>query len=90
MQAVKGYLSHGRFTPFNKAFLPNQTEVMLIFADTDTKPLSIESTESYFNEFEIHARVESLKRIEAALELAKDEDLSDFPEQGLMKVSYDI
>jgi len=42
----------------------------------------IESTEPYFSESEILARVEGLKRIEAALELARDEDLSDFPKQG--------
>ena len=32
MQAVKGYLSNGRFTPIGEVFLPNHAEVVLVFA----------------------------------------------------------
>jgi len=36
-------------------------------------------------ENEMQARVDWIKKIEALLEFARDEDLSDFPKQGLMK-----
>ena len=90
MQAVKGYLSNGWFTPINKVVLPRSAEAMLVFVDSSTVPITTELiAEPYFSESEIQARVEGLKRIDATLELAKDEDLSDFPKQGLMKTSYD-
>jgi len=90
MQAVKGYLSDGLFTPFNKVVLPRNIEAMLVFVDSSIAPMSPESTaEPYFSKSEIQARMEGLKRIEATLELAMDEDLSNFPKQGLMKTSYE-
>ena len=87
MQAVKGYLSNGWFTPTTNVVLPSHTEVLLVFVDSDVPTL--ESTESHFSESEIKARVEGLKRLEAALALTADEDLSNFPKQGLMKTTYD-
>lgn len=31
MQAVKGYLTNGRFTPVDRVTLPSHAEVMLVF-----------------------------------------------------------
>ena len=33
MQAVKGYLSNGRFTPIGEVSLPNNAEVVLVFVE---------------------------------------------------------
>jgi len=69
---------------------PRNTEAMSLFVDSSTTSTMTEPTAApHFSESEIRARVEGLKRIDTALELAKDEDLSDFPTQGIMKTSYD-
>ena len=82
MQAVKGYLSNGWFTPNDGAVLPNHIEAVLVFGEGTKKP-------QLRSESDTQARMERLNRIEAALALSRDEDLSNFPKQGLMKVSYD-
>ena len=89
MQAVKGRLSNGWFTPNDGVALPNQIEAMLVFWETTAEPQSTETLEITASDVEKQARIDWLNRIEAALELTDDEDLSDFPKQGLMKVSYE-
>ena len=84
MQAVKGYLSNGWFTPNDGAVLPSKTEAVLVFGETTTEPRSAE-----IHEVEKQDSIDWLNRIKKSLELSRDEDLSNFPKQGMMKVSYD-
>ena len=87
MQAVKGYYSNGKFTPSENVSLPSQIEAVLVFGEpvlqyspTATKSIEVSDKKK---------RMDWLNRIEAALELARDEDLSEFPEQGSMKPPQD-
>jgi len=81
MQALDGYLSNGWFTPNDGAVLPTYARVKLVIEEIIEKPRIDESDRQ--------ARMEGLRRIEEQLELSKDEDLSNFPRQGLMKVNFD-
>jgi len=80
MQSVNGYLSNGRFTPSDEISLPSYARVKLVIEEV---------LMSKSNELQRQARIDGLKQIEAALELINDEDLSDFPKQGLMKLPQD-
>ena len=85
MQAVKGYLSNGWFTPSDGANLPNHARVSLVIEEVIEKPHAVEALQFKISEAERQARTEWLDRIEAQLELVTDEDLSEFPKQRLMK-----
>jgi len=86
MQAVKGHISNGFFTPNYEVKIPSHAEAILVFTDSLFKPeLPLTTTTSY-DETRIKSRIEGLKNIEAALALIDDEDLFDFPKQGLMKL----
>jgi len=89
MQAFQGYLSDGRFTPTDKIALPRHAKVRLIIEEIIEKNQTAESPSFRLSEAEKQARIESLKKIKADLELIDDEDLSDFPRQGLMKLPQD-
>ena len=84
MQAVKGYFSNGRFVPDDNIVLPNRIEAVLVFKE---KEAQFEETD--MNEAERQANIKWLNRIKASLVFSRDEDLSDFPKQGQMKMSYD-
>ena len=86
MQAVKGHISNGFFTPSYDAKIPNHAEVILVFVETLLKPELSSITATFSDETQRQARIEGLRKIEAALELIDDEDLSNFPKQGLMKL----
>jgi len=90
MQAVKGYLSNGWFTPTDEVKLPNHARVRIIIEEVIERP-PLESIVSYntITDAERQARIDGLNKIEAALDLIDDEDLSDFPKQGLMKLPKD-
>ena len=84
MQAVKGYLSNGWFMPIDKVVLPSRTEAVLVFSEISPNPLHTEV--AYVSgEAEKQVRIEWLARVETLLEISRDEDLSDFPEQAQMK-----
>ena len=89
MQAVKGYISNGWFTPNDGVVMPSHARVKLVIEEVIESPQPAEILPFKSEEAEMQARIDWLKRIEAALELSKDEDLSDFPKQGLMKLPED-
>jgi len=87
MQAVKGYLTNGWFTPVDKVKLPNHIEAVLVFGDK-IETLQPEN-EHALNEPEMKACIDWLNQVKASLELSRDEDLTNFPKQGLMQTNYD-
>ena len=89
MQAVKGYYSNGWFKPIDDIELPSQIEAVLVFEETTAKFQSADEMNNDFSESEKIASVNWLNQIKKSLVLSRDEDLSGFPEQGTMKVSYD-
>jgi len=89
MQAVEGYLSDGWFTPNSKIVLPRHARVRLVIEEIIEKPKTAEILTFNIDESEKQARIDGLKEVKAALELIDDEDLSDFPKQGLMKLPHD-
>ena len=88
MQAVQGYLSDGWFTPTDEIMLPRRAKVKLVIEEILTDQTA-EILPFKISEEERQARIDGLKKIEAALNLIDDEDLSDFPKQGLMKLPQD-
>ena len=89
MQAVKGYISNGWFKPNDGFELPSYARVMLVIEEVMEKPMKAEMLPFKMDDAERQARIDGLNKIEAALELIDDEDLSDFPKQGLMKLPQD-
>ena len=47
MQAVKGYISNGRFTPTDGAILPRYVRAVLVLEETPEKPQN-----NFWNEFD--------------------------------------
>jgi hypothetical protein len=84
MQAVKGHLLNGWFKPIDEVLLPNCVEAVLVFEEA-----SLNTLPYVFNEAEKQVRIDWLARVEALLELSRDEDLSDFPKQEHMKTLED-
>ena len=89
MQTVKGYISNGWFKPNDEFELPSYARVMLVIEEVIEKPVKAEMLPFKMDNAERQARIDGLNKIEAALELIDDEDLSDFPKQGLMKLPQD-
>jgi len=89
MQAVKGFISDGVFTPSYETAIPNQAEVILVFAASSINAQSAAVTVTSFDEIRRQARIEGLKKIKAALDEVDDEDLIDFPKQGAMKLPHE-
>jgi len=87
MQAIKGYLSNGVFVPRDNVAMPPYAEVIVVIAEAHNDLYSGIATS--FDDADRQARIEELDKIKAALELVDDEDLSDFPPQGLMKLPQD-
>jgi len=89
MQAVVGYLSNGRFTPNDEVVLPSHARVRMVIEEVIDAPKHAEILPFKLSEAERQARMERLDKIEMALELIDDEDLSDFPKQGFMKLPHE-
>ena len=89
MHVVKGYLSNGWFTPNENVVLPDQIEAVLVFGETTLTSRSAETIAFDLSEAEKQASINWLVQIKKSLELSRDEDLSNFPKQGMTKVSYD-
>ena len=85
MQAVKGYLSNGWFTPNDGVGLPRHARVVLLIEEVIDKPRSADMLPLKQDEADKKARIDWLNRVEAMLELSRDEDLSNFPKQELTK-----
>jgi len=93
MQAVSGYLYNGLFRPYDGATLPRHARVRLVIEEimdeASEKPDATEMLPFKMSEAERQAKLDGIRQVEKLLEFSRDEDLSDFPKQGLMKVSYD-
>ena len=89
MQAVKGYLSDGHFTPTDGTVLPHFVHAVLVLGESITKPQPTKPQEDFWKEFdklteevrieEQSARKEWLNRLREARQLAANELLPDFP-----------
>ena len=87
MQAVKGYLSNGRFTPTDGTILPNHTQAVLIIEEETAKPKKPQ--EAFLKEFnknlkeakleDKQLRQEWLNRLRQARQLAANEPMPHFP-----------
>ena len=88
-QAVKGYLSNGWFTPNDGVVLPSHARVRLVIEEVLEKPQPSETLLFKPDDSAKQARIDGLEKIKAELELIDDEDLSDFPKQGLMKLPHE-
>ena len=89
MQAVKGYISNGRFTPNDEFILPNYARVMLVIEEVIEGPAIKELSSDDADDTVRQARADWLNRVEAMLALSMDEDLSNFPKQERMKSPED-
>jgi len=85
MQAVKGYLSNGWFTPNDRVILPHHARVVLVIEEVVEKPQQADNFPFKSGEMEKQTRIAWLDGVEALLELSRDEELSDFPKQEMMK-----
>lgn len=86
MQAVKGYLHNGRFEPSDDFELPSRAQVLLVIE----KVIADDAGEADgVGEAEMRERMAGLRRIEEMIRDSQDEDLSDFPVQGRMKLPED-
>jgi len=83
MQAVKGYLDNGVFKPSDGVELPGYAKVILVIEEAMSKTVTMPNEKW---EEERQARMKWLDTIEAELDLIDDEDLSNFPKQGMMKL----
>jgi len=83
MQTVKGYLSNGTFTPDGDVVLPRFAWVSVVINEVMEKvPLQDSVAGS-------QARLDGLMQVKAAIALARDEDLLNFPKQGSMRISFE-
>ena len=73
MQAVKGYLSDGQFTPMNGDVLPSRAQVIVIIEEV----LPFDSKRKIEREYE--ARMKWLKRLHESVDDSMDEEPLDFP-----------
>ena len=89
MQGVQGYLTDGWFTPTDEIMLPRRARVRLVIEEEIIIEQATEMLPLKLTDEEKQARLEGLKKIKADLALIEDEDLSDFPQQGLMKLPHD-
>ena len=85
MQAVKGYLSDGWFTTNDGVELPRHAKVVLVIEEVMNKPYSADLLPNKHDDTDKKARIDWLNKVEAMLELSRDEDLSNFPKQELIK-----
>ena len=81
MQAIKAIYDGVHFIPGQPIPVQGHYEVTITFV----KPIASDNTHADV----IKTRIDRLNRIETAIELSDDEDLSNFPKQGQMKTSYD-
>ena len=77
MQAVKGYLTDGQFTPLNGDVLPSRAKVIIIIEEIVQKANELISFA--VEENELKARRAWLKRLRESVEDAMEEPLLDFP-----------
>ena len=84
MQAIKAIYDGVGFTPRQPIPIQGHYEVVITFI----KPIERDLTETICKN-EKQTRMDWLNQLKKTLELSRDEDLSNFPTQGLMKESYD-
>ena len=77
MQAVKAYYDEGKFIPIQPVRLPKGSSAVITIFD-----FPIAETESAVDE----TRIEWLNQLREARELAKDEDLPDWPFERLKEM----
>ena len=86
MQAVKGYLENGRFTPYEAITLPIRAEVMLIFREAVISPAYTDE-KAFWDEFD-HMTAESANENELLMDEAFSrrpsgrEDFEAFLDEG--------
>ena len=85
MQAIKAVYDGINFRPKQPIPVHGHYDVVITFIE----PIVPDKLMDLTGREEENARIDWLNRIESALELTDDEDLSDFPSQGLMKATYD-
>ena len=81
MQTIKAIYDGFVFKPQQPIPVQGHYDVVITFLE----PITKWADKVHIDE----KRIDCLNRLEAALELIDDEDLSDFPSQGLMKFSHD-
>ncbi|MCL2189376.1 MAG: hypothetical protein FWC16_13730 [Defluviitaleaceae bacterium] len=81
MQAVKGLVTEGRFTPANNTPLPHYAHAILIIEET---PLPTPK------EDDMQARLAWLEELRLAREYAKDEPLPPFPPRTPMELPHGL
>jgi len=78
MQAIKGYLSGGRFTPADRMVLPQRARVMLVIEEVIEKTHDADILPFRASESEKQNQIDWLDRVEALLEQSRDEDIYFF------------
>jgi len=81
MQAVKAYFDEGKFVPLQPIKIPKGSQAIITILD-----FPIDEVEPVENTKTNESRLEWLKRLEEARELAKDEYLPDWPFQRSKEV----
>jgi len=76
MQAVKGYIDGGRFTPTDGAVLPNYAHAVLVIQEAFINKMDRLMDEAVTEE--VNARSEWIGRLRQARLLAKNDPLPDF------------
>ena len=81
MRTIEGYLEKGRFYPIGHSpEIRGRRRVLVTLLNDDISRLLDESKENKKN-----ARAAWLNRLEAAVDLAQDEDLPEFPRDKTMR-----
>ena len=85
MQAIKAVYDGLNFRPKQPIPVQGYYDVVITFIE----PIALDNLidEKYTEDKQ--EKIDRLNKIESALELTDGEDLSNFPRQGLMKVTYD-
>ena len=85
MQAIKAVYDGYVFKPTQPIPVQGYYDVVITFIE----PIAPDKLEDRDYAAETKGKIDQLNKIESALEFADDEDLSNFPRQGLMKTLYD-
>ena len=85
MQAIKAVYDGYIFKPTQPIPVQGYYDVVITFIE----PIAPDKLADRVYAEETQEKIDQLNKIESALELTDDEDLSNFPNQGLMKTAYD-
>ncbi|MCL2361022.1 MAG: hypothetical protein FWC73_04305 [Defluviitaleaceae bacterium] len=85
MQAVKGHISNGVFTPLDNFNMPSYAQVILIIEEVFAKVNQPDTLLSPSVDNEALTSIAWLDKVEALLKQSRDEDISDFPTQETIK-----